>query len=343
MRDVIDLRSDTVTRPTPGMRKAIAEAEVGDDAYGEDPTVNRLEEVAAGLMAREAALLVPSGVMANQIALRVYAEAGTEVVVEEDAHIVSYEDGAGALLAGVQIRTVPTTDGRLTAAVVADAIRPDAYALTPTSLVTVEQPHNRKGGAILPLEQLARIAEVVRAAGVRLYLDGARLFNAAVATGTPASDFAAHADGLMFSLSKGLGAPVGSVLVGDADAISDARLWRRRYGGSMRQAGIIAAAGLHAVDHHVDRLAEDHDNARLLGQTVAESLPWAVDPGQVETNMVYVDTGDLDAPAVVAGLAEDGVLVGAVSSSALRLVTHLDVDRGDCKRAADLLVAALSS
>jgi threonine aldolase len=337
----VDLRSDTVTRPTEAMRRAIAAAEVGDDVYGEDPTISRLQETAAGMLGREAAMLAPSGVMANQIALRVHARPGTEVIVEADAHLVNYEDGAGALLGGVQFRTVKTPDGRLAPDLVADEIRPDAYHLTPTSLVCLEQTHNRKGGTVTPVEDIEEIGRIAQEAGVNLYLDGARMFNAAVAAGVDPSVYAEHVDGLMFSLSKGLGAPIGSVLVGDEDTIVEARRWRRRYGGAMRQAGIIAAAGLHALEHHVDRLAEDHAHARLIVETIAEEAPDAVSLAQVETNMVYVDTGDVDAPGMAGALAEDGILVGALGPSTIRLVTHLDVDSDGCRRAAQAILGLL--
>ncbi|MGH3440514.1 MAG: threonine aldolase family protein, partial [Nitriliruptorales bacterium] len=298
MGDVVDLRSDTVTTPSEGMRRAMADATVGDDVYGEDPTVRRLEELAAERFQREAALYVPSGVMANQVWLRVLARPGTEVVIEADAHIVNYEDGAGALLAGCQFRTVPTDDGLLEPSEVEAAIRPDAYHLTPTSLVAVEQTHNRCGGTVYPLEQLEGISQVVEAHGIALYMDGARVFNAAAAAGVSPARYAALVDGLMFSLSKGLGAPVGSVLVGDAAHITEARRWRRRYGGAMRQAGIIAAAGVYALEHHVDRLAEDHANARLIAETITASLPEAVELDQVQTNMVYVGSGHSPADEV---------------------------------------------
>lgn len=337
----VDLRSDTVTRPTDAMRAAMAAADVGDDVYGEDPSVNRLEAVVAERFGKAAAVYTPSGVMANQLALRVLAQPGSEVIVEADAHLVNYEDGAGAILAGVQFRTLQTGDGRLDPEQVAAAIRPAAYHLTPTSLVAIEQTHNRRGGTVLAMDRLAAISDAARSRGVATYIDGARIFNASVAAGIDVADYAQHVDALMFSLSKGLGAPVGSVLVGEAAMIADARVWRRRYGGAMRQAGIIAAAGVHALEHHVDRLEEDHANARILADEIAAEAPGAVDLGQVETNMVYVDTGELDAPALATELAEDDVLVGALGPSILRLVTHLDVDEVGCRLAADAVTSRL--
>jgi threonine aldolase len=337
----VDLRSDTVTRPTRRMRAAIAEAEVGDDVYGEDPTVNRLEAMAAERCGKEAALLCPSGVMANQLALRTLARPGTEVLVEADAHLVNYEDGAGAVLGGVQFRTVPSERGVLDPEAVAAAIRPDAYHLTPTSLVAIEQTHNRRGGTVTPLERVRAILGEARERGVATYVDGARIFNASAALGIPVAGLVEDADGLMFSLSKGLGCPVGSVLVGSQDAIERARLWRRRYGGAMRQAGVLAAAGIHALEHHVDRLAEDHANARRIADELDGT--GAVEAERVETNMVYVDTGTLDAPAVASQLAEDGILVGALGPATLRLVTHLDVDTDACVRAARAIGELLSA
>lgn len=337
----VDLRSDTVTRPTEAMRAAIAAAEVGDDAYGEDPSVNRLEALAAERFGKPAALFTSSGVMANQLALRVLAQPGSEVVVEADAHLVNYEDGAGAILAGVQFRTLQTADGHLDPQQVAHAIRPAAYHLTPTSLVAIEQTHNRRGGTVLELAELAAVADAARSRGVATYIDGARIFNASVAAGVDVSEYAQHADALMFSLSKGLGAPVGSVLVGEEATVAEARVWRRRYGGAMRQAGIIAAAGIHALEHHVDRLAHDHTNARLLAEEIAAEAPGAVDVSRVETNMVYVDTGEVDAPAFATELAEEDVLVGALGPSTLRLVTHLDVDEPGCRLAADAIISRL--
>ncbi|MDQ3974482.1 MAG: threonine aldolase family protein, partial [Actinomycetota bacterium] len=286
---LIDLRSDTVTRPTAAMRRAMAEAEVGDDVYGEDPTVRALQEAAAERFGRQAALLCPSGVMCNQLWLRVLARPGTEVVVEADAHLVNYEGGAGALLGGVQFRTVPGQRGLLDPADAAAAIRPHHFPLTPTSLLCVEQTHNRRGGTVYPLGQLRALRAVCDRAGVALYMDGARVFNAAVATGVAPRDYGTLVDGLMFCLSKALSAPVGSVMVGDADAIAEATTWRRRYGGAMRQAGVLAAAGLVALEQMVDRLADDHANARLLAEAAKQACPDGVDLAQVQTNIVCVE------------------------------------------------------
>ncbi|MGH8886903.1 MAG: threonine aldolase family protein [Egibacteraceae bacterium] len=332
---LIDLRSDTVTKPTPAMRAAMAEAEVGDDVYGEDPTVRRLQEAAAARFGREAALFCPSGTMCNQLWLRVLARPGTEVVVEADAHLVNYEAGAGALLCGVQFRTLQARYGLLEAADVAAAIRPNGFPLTPTSLVCVEQTHNRRGGTYYLVDHLVALRKVCDDAGVPLYMDGARVFNAAVASGTDPAEYGALVDGLMFCVSKALGAPVGSLMVGDADAIAEASVWRRRYGGAMRQVGVLAAAGLVALERMVDRLAADHANARLLAEAAAEVHPGGVDLAQVVTNIVYLE--DVDAPVVAAALRAEGVLVGRMDQRTVRMVTHPDVSAADCRRAADAL------
>lgn len=342
MPAVVDLRSDTVTAPNEAMRAAMASAEVGDDVLGDDPTVNRLQEHAAALFGRESALFCPSGVAANQLALRTYAQPATEVIIEADGHMVNYEDGGGAALAGVQFRTLPTGDGRLDPLDIEAAIRPDAFHLTPTSCIALENSHNRKGGTVLPIAAHEAIADIGWRHGVRVYLDGARVLNAAVTTGTEPAQYGRFVDGLMFSLSKGLGAPVGSLLVGDADDIAVARRWRRRYGGAMRQAGIVAAAGLYALEHHVERLAEDHANARLIAEIVASADDRAVDPDTVETNIAYLDTSEVDALALADGLARDGILVVPFDAATVRVVTHLDVDEAGCRRAGEAIARALA-
>ena len=336
---MIDLRSDTVTKPTRQMRHAMASADVGDDVYGEDPTVLALQERVAELFGHEAALYCPSGIMCNQIALQVFADRGTEVVVEADAHVVNYEGGAGALFAGAQFRTVTTTDGLLTPEAVAGALRPNLFPLTPTSLVCIENTHNRRGGTYYELDDLRALRKTVADAGVALYMDGARVFNASVAAGASLADYGAQVDGLMCCLSKGLGAPVGSVLVGSAEAVIEAAAWRRRFGGGMRQAGVLAAAGLVALER-IDRLAEDHAHARLLAEAAAEVCD-GVDLKQVRTNIVYVN--DVDAPAVCAALKGEGVLAGAMDVRTVRLITHADVSAGECSTAADALRRVLSA
>ncbi|MGY1807474.1 threonine aldolase family protein [Blastococcus sp. SYSU D00669] len=332
--DLIDLRSDTVTRPTEAMRRAMAAAEVGDDVYGEDPTVNALEARVAELMGHEAALFVPTGTMGNQIGMRLLAEPGQEVLCDADAHVVTYELGAAAAVFGLSTRTVVSAGGRLDARALVEQVRPrgDPY-LTPTAAIAVENTHNRGGGLVQPLDQLRVLWDWSRENGVGVHLDGARLFNAAVASGTELATYGRLADTASVCLSKGLGAPVGSVLVASAERIAAARIWRKRLGGGMRQVGVLAAAGLHALEHHLDRLAEDHEHAQLLAKRLG------VDPATVETNMVVLD--DVPAPMVAEAARARGVLVSQVSARRLRLVTHLDVDRAAVDRAADVLASLL--
>jgi threonine aldolase len=330
----VDLRSDTVTRPTPGMRRAMAEAEVGDDVYGEDPAINALEERVAGLLGHEAGLFVPSGTMGNQIGLRLVAEPGQEVLCDADAHVVTYEMGAAAAVFGISTRTVVSSGGRLDAQALIEQVRPrDDWHLTATAAIAVENTHNRGGGIIQPLGELRKLWDWSRGAGVAVHLDGARLFNASVASGVDLATYGRLADTASVCLSKALGAPVGSVLVGSAARIATGRLWRKRLGGGMRQAGVLAAAGLYALDQHVDRLAEDHEHARLLAKRLG------VDPATVETNMVVLD--DVPAPVVAEAAKAQGVLVSQVSARRIRLVTHLDVDRAGIDRAADVLAELL--
>jgi threonine aldolase len=334
LKGAIDLRSDTVTRPTDGMRRAMASAEVGDDVYGEDPAINALEERVAAVMGHEAALFVPSGTMGNQIGMRLVAEPGQEVLCDADAHVVTYEMGAAAAVFGLSTRTVVSTGGLLDAQAFIDQVRPrDDWHLTPTAAIAVENTHNRGGGLVQPLSELRKLWEWSRGAGVAVHLDGARLFNASVAAGVDLATYGRMADTASVCLSKGLGAPVGSVLVSSADRIAAGRLWRKRLGGGMRQAGVLAAAGLYALDHHVARLAEDHEHARLLAKRLG------VDPGTVETNMVVLD--DVAAPVIAEAAKARGVLVSQVSARRIRLVTHLDVDRAGVDRAADVLAELL--
>ena len=330
MTDLIDLRSDTVTKPTPGMRRAMAEAEVGDDVYGEDPTIRALEERVAGLFGHEAGLFVPSGTMGNQIGLRLVCEPGQEVLCDSEAHIVTYEMGAAAVLFGISTRTVVSDGGRLDTAQLIDQVRPHGnWHLTATAAVAVENTHNRGGGLVQPLDQLQALWDWSRQAGVNVHLDGARIWNAAVATGTSLRAYGAVADAMQVSLSKGLGAPVGSLLLGGADMVAASRVWRKRLGGGWRQAGVLAAAGMYALDHHIERLADDHASARLLAEACG------VDPSTVDTNIVVVPCDD---PAsVVSRAREAGVFTSAVGPRSLRLVTHLDVTAEAARRAADVL------
>ncbi|WP_346623017.1 GntG family PLP-dependent aldolase [Blastococcus montanus] len=327
---LVDLRSDTVTRPTPAMRRVMADAEVGDDVYGEDPSITALEERVAAMFGHEAGLFVPSGTMGNQIGMRLVCEPGQEVLCDADAHVVTYEMGAAAAIFGISTRTVVSAGGRLDAAQLIEQVRPrDNWHLTGTAAIAVENSHNRGGGLVQPLAELQELWNWSRRSGVAVHLDGARVWNASVAAGVDLLTYGRLADTASVCLSKGLGAPVGSVLVASAERIATARLWRKRLGGGMRQAGVLAAAGLHALDHHLPRLAEDHEHARLLAKRLG------VDPASVETNMVVLD--DVDAPMLAEAAKAQGVLISQVSARRIRLVTHLDVDRAGIDRAADLL------
>jgi threonine aldolase len=318
---IVDLRSDTVTRPTPAMRSAMAAADVGDDVFGEDPTLRALEERVAALLGKEAGMFVPSGTMANQIAIRLLTEPGDEVIMESLAHPFLYEAGGPAVISGVTTRLVPGVRGVLDPADVRAAVRaPNVHHAVPT-LLTVENTANRGGGTVVSAERCAALAAVAREAGLRTHLDGARLWNAHVATGTPLSVFAAPFDVVNVCFSKGLGAPVGSVLLTDAARMPRARRFRKMLGGGMRQAGVLAAACLHALDHHLPLLADDHRRAAELHRGVTDAGFEATAP---ETNLLYVRCPD--AHALVAALAERGVRAIALAHDAVRLVTHLDVD-----------------
>ena len=330
---IVDLRSDTVTRPTPGMRAAMAEAPVGDDVYGEDPTINELEARVAALLGHEAALFVPSGSLGNQLGLRLLCAPGQEIVCDQLAHIARAELGAAAAFSGITFRTWSSTpDGRgiVDPDAVAALIAPDAgpYQVS-TVAIALENTHNFGGGAVQPQARVDAVVALARENGLSLHLDGARLWNAHIATATPLAELAAPFDTVSVCFSKGLGAPVGSVLVASADRIAEARIWRKRYGGGMRQAGILAAAGLYALDHHLDRLADDHARARRLGTQLG------VAPQSIDTNIVAVPVPD--AAAVVVAAAEHDVLVSAVGPRTVRLVTHLDVDDDAVERAIKVL------
>jgi threonine aldolase len=323
----IDLRSDTVTRPNQAMRQAMANAAVGDDVYGEDPTVNELEARAAALLGKEAALFVPTGTQGNQIAIMTHTQRGEEVVVEAESHVFYYEVAGIAALSNCQVRTVPGVRGAMDPAAVKAVIRDASNVHFPrTSLVCVEQTHNRAGGAVVPQANIEAVAAVAHAAGAQVHMDGARLFNAAVAMGRPVAELVAPVDSVMFCLSKGLGAPVGSILAGSKEFIGRARKNRKLLGGGMRQAGILAAAGLLALEQNVERLAEDHANARALAEGLAALPGVAVDAAAVETNMVYFDLLDpkWDGAAFAGALGRAGVLANATGPRSMRLVTHLD-------------------
>ena len=336
----IDLRSDTVTRPTPGMRRAMAEAEVGDDVYGEDPTIRALEDRVAERLGHEAAVFVPSGTQGNQIAIGVQTRPGEEVILEESSHPFHYENGAISALWGAQPRTVAGHRGILTPAQIQGASRGQDDHLPRSRLVILENTHNRGGGTVWKPGVFADAVKAARAAGLLVHLDGARLFNAEVAAGVPASTWARLTDSTTVCFSKGLGAPVGSVLAGNKAFVAEARRLRKRLGGGMRQAGILAAACLYALDHHVARLAEDHENARVLARRLSEIPGVRIELDRVESNMVYAEL-PVDAPAFVARLRDAGVRVNSVGSGTIRLVCHLDVDRAACERAAEILRASL--
>lgn len=320
----IDLRSDTVTRPTAAMREAIARASVGDDVYGEDPSVNHLQTVAAARLGKEAAILMPSGTMANQAAIRALTSHGDVVLAGAGSHVLRYESGAAAALSGVQIQTVGD-DGLFDGEDVVAAIPPRDHHRAPVTLVTVENTHNAAGGRLFPFDRLRRVVDAARAHDLRLHLDGARLFNAVVATGIRAERWAADFDTVSICLSKGLGAPVGSLVCGSAEVIDAVHRVRKMFGGGMRQAGLLAAAGSHALDHHVDRLAEDHRNARRLGKGLT-ALGLEVTPPP-ETNMVFFHCPT--ARRLATAMSGRGVLVNLIDGRTLRAVTHLDVSGED--------------
>jgi threonine aldolase len=335
----IDLRSDTVTRPTRPMRHAMATAEVGDDVYAEDPTARRLEERAAELLGKEKALFVPSGTMANQIAIALHTRPGDEVIIGEGAHSYFYESGAAPALWGVQF-AVAGKGGLFTAAEAEAAIRPAAYYMPRTSLVAIENTHNWGGGIVFPQDDVLAIAKLARTRGLAVHLDGARIWNAAVATGRSAAELAAPFDTASACFSKGLGAPVGSVLAGSAADMERARRLRKMLGGGMRQVGILAAAALHALEHHRERLAEDHANARALAEGLAEIPGVTVDLARVQTNIVMFES-PRPATEVVARALERGVLLHAFGPTRVRAVTHLDLDRAAVDRALVEIRAAL--
>lgn len=339
MERPIDLRSDTVTTPTEAMRRAMAAAEVGDDVYQEDPTVRRLEAMAAEKMGKEAGLFVPSGTMGNAVAVMTHTRRGDEVILEAESHIYYYEVAGIAVLSGALPRTVPGVRGAITPELLESALRGPNIHYPPTTLLCMENTHNRAGGAVIPLETMRATSDLAHRRGLAVHLDGARIFNAAIALGVPAAAIAATADSVMFCLSKGLGAPVGSVLTGTRAFIERARKNRKMLGGGMRQAGVIAAAGVVALETMVDRLQEDHENARYLAENLAEIPGLVVDPATVQTNMVMCDVvkPGLSAEELSRRLRERQVLVNANGPSRLRFVTHKDVSRADIARALEII------
>jgi threonine aldolase len=335
---VIDLRSDTVTRPTPAMRAAMAAAEVGDDVYGEDPTVNRLEARAAEIFGRDAALFVPTGTMGNQIAIRMHTEHGQEVICESRGHVLDWEMAMVSAFSGCQLRPIYADRGILTWPLIQEALAPSHYARPRTGLISLENTHNLAGGTVMPLEITEEIWAGAADADLPVHLDGARIFNAATALATPVDRLTSGFSSIMFCLSKGLCAPVGSMLVSSRKKIERARSFRKALGGGMRQAGVLAAAGLIALNEMTGRLQEDHDNARLLANALAQLPQVELNPELVQTNiLIFALRGEGDAAALVSALAKRGVLAGKVGPRSVRLVTHHDVDQAACQRAAVML------
>ena len=337
---MIDLRSDTITRPTPAMRAAMNAAEVGDDVFGEDPTVNRLEETVAERLGKEAAVFVPSGTMSNQIAVKVHTRPGDEILCDANCHIYCYEQGGPAVLSGATCRLIDGDYGILDVTQLEDKIRPDDQHCVRTRLVCLENTHNRGGGRVYPIEKIEAISRWARKHNLAMHLDGARLWNAVVAAGIPAREWARHFDTVSVCFSKGLGAPVGSALAGPRDLIKAARRARKLFGGGMRQAGVIAAGALYALDHHVERLVEDHRNAQVIAQAIADTPGLRLTPPEVETNLVwvYVEPEMGSVKEVAARLKQQGVLVHA-SGPKFRACAHLDVSREQAEKAADVIRA----
>jgi threonine aldolase len=341
----IDLRSDTVTQPSPGMREAIAAAPVGDDVYSDDPTVNSLEERVAALFGMEAGLFSPTGSLANQLLIRTLVKPGEELLTEERAHIVRAELGAGAVFSGITTRTWHSERGLL------DAGTPLALAhenagpyLVSTTAIAVENTHNFGGGTVQPISQIEKLSKGARERGISMHLDGARIWNAHVATGTPFSEFGKHFDTISVCLSKGLGAPVGSIALASKERIAEARIWRKRYGGGMRQIGILAAAGHYALDHNINRLAEDHGRAKKIAIALAAHNNSIINPEHVETNIVGLELAEtgISAADFAARCKEQGLWVSALGKSYARLVTHLDVDDAQCDEAIAIMKRVLN-
>jgi threonine aldolase len=336
---MIDLYSDTMTKPTPEMRKWMAEAEVGDEQKGEDPTVNRLQEMVADLLGKEAAVYLPSGTMCNEISFAVWGRTGDEMILHRDSHPVHFEVGGPAFLARLMLYPVDGPRGMFTAPDVEEAIRPDSPHYPRSRIVEVENTHNMGGGAVWPLAQLQEVCAMAHQHGLVTHLDGARLLNAVVASGHAAMAYAEPFDSVWIDLSKGLGCPVGAVLAGSRSFIQDARRLKHLFGGAMRQAGIIAAAGVYALQHHVERLADDHAHAKMLAQALAELPRVRLDPADVETNIVIFDVRAAARPAaqIAEQLEKEGVRISVMGRTKLRAVTHLDVSRHDIERAIEIL------
>jgi threonine aldolase len=341
---VIDLRSDTVTMPTPEMRHAMATAPLGDDVFGDDPTVNELESVAAERLGKQAAVFLPSGTMGNLVGVAVNTRLGEELIADADSHVYLYETAGAASVCGVQIRPVATDRGALTPAQIESALRPrDDHHQPLTAAVTFEDTHNRHGGVVWPLDDLRKASEAARSHGLRVHLDGARIFNAAIATGTDVSDIAACADTVTFCLSKGLACPAGSLFCGSTESVEEARRWRKRLGGSMRQTGVLAAPGLIALRTMVDRLAEDHTNARTLAEGLAELPGVRCDLSRVQTNLVFFDLERMTGAEFAEECRKHGLLGSASGPRRVRLVTHYGITAGDIQSALKISDEVLSA
>ncbi len=336
---MIDLRSDTVTKPTPEMRKAMYEAEVGDDVFSEDPTINKLQERVAGILGKEAALYVPSGTMSNQIAIKILTREGDEVYCDQGAHIFNYEAGAPSFVSRVQIRPIQGVRGVFTTAQVEELLQPDNAHFPRSALISIENTANRGGGTVWPLAEIHRLRELANEKGLRVHLDGARLWNAVAASGTPEKDWAQYADTVSVCFSKGLGAPVGSALVSSKELIAEAHRIRKKLGGGMRQAGIIAAGALYALEHNRERLIEDHRRAKTLAQGLAEIQGFAIDLEHVDTNIVIVDMTEraLESGQFAKRVAEQGLLVTLAGPHKVRFVTHLQTTDEDIEKALEIV------
>ena len=334
----IDLRSDTVTKPSKAMRQAIAQAEVGDDVFEDDPTVKKLEQMVAELLGKEKALFVASGTMANEVAIKSWTKPGDEVLLEVDSHIYNYEVGAPSVLCGVQMHTLKGKRGVLTVEQILDHIRPQDIHIPPTTLICLENTHNRAGGTIYPIEEIKKIRKATKPLGIKMHLDGARLWNATVATGVPLDQYARWFDSVSVCLSKGLGAPIGSVITGDSDFIRIARRNRKMFGGGMRQVGIIAAAGIYSIENNFNRLIEDHRNAKALAQGLSKIPKISVDLESVQTNIVVIDIKEsgLEVGEALEKLKEKNVLAVPFGKTQIRCVTHLDVNRDDIYKALEV-------
>ncbi|MDE3057117.1 MAG: low-specificity L-threonine aldolase [Bacteroidota bacterium] len=340
----IDLRSDTVTRPSKAMRDAMANADVGDDVFSEDPTVIKLQEKVAALLGKEKALYVPSGVMSNQLAIKSHTEPGDEIICEQDAHIFNYETAAPSLISSVQVKTIPGAKGVLRVEQLPTSLRPKVYYMPRSRLICLENTHNRAGGTIYPIDEIKKISGFARANGLFMHLDGARLWNAWVATGIHPKEYAKYFDSVSVCFSKGLGAPIGSAIVGPADFIERARKWRKVYGGGMRQAGIIAAGALYALEHNVERLKEDHEKASYFARKVSATQNVYVDLDTVQTNIVLVNVerSGRRPEEIITALKGKGLLVSLGTYTSIRAVMHLDVSMEEVKRAAEIFISTMN-